>query len=159
MLSFNWSANGLILAVAILAALLVWDRKKLASVFLIILFSALLGWVIVFILKEVVARDRPSHYFSEIIHIVGVELHQGSFPSGHTQLAFCVATVLAKKYSRSWKFVYPWAVIVAYSRVYVGAHFPLDVIVGAFIGYGTAKLVLWIKSREMSFPRKTRETK
>jgi len=145
MFLFTWSANGLILGVIILIALAIWDRKNLLPNFLVILGSAFLGWIIIFLLKEIVARPRPLNMFPEIIHIVGPRLGQGSFPSGHSQLAFGVAAVLSKKYSGSGKFLYPWAVVVAFSRVYVGVHFPLDVIAGALIGYGTAKLVLEIE--------------
>ncbi|HEU5479945.1 MAG TPA: phosphatase PAP2 family protein, partial [Candidatus Tumulicola sp.] len=58
------------------------------------------------------------------------------FPSGHTAVAFAVAAALAPDLPRPVRpFVWLLAVIVGFARVYVGAHFPLDVLGGAALGY------------------------
>ena len=41
-------------------------------------------------------------------------------------------------------FLIPWAALVAYSRIYLGVHYPGDIIMGAFIGLGTAQLVYFL---------------
>jgi undecaprenyl-diphosphatase len=65
-----------------------------------------------------------------------------SFPSAHAFNNFCIAMILAVFYRRwGWLYFIP-AFAVAYSRVYVGAHWPSDVVAGAFLGCGVA--LLWV---------------
>lgn len=67
--------------------------------------------------------------------------HGNSFPSGHASNTFALATVAAIFYRRRGWLAYIPAALVAYSRVYVGSHWPTDVMVSAFIGTGLALLV------------------
>jgi undecaprenyl-diphosphatase len=70
-----------------------------------------------------------------------------SFPSGHSANNFALATVVFLFYRRwGWLCFLP-AAVVAWSRVYVGAHWPLDVVVGAFLGAGTAWVFLGLLER------------
>lgn len=61
-----------------------------------------------------------------------------SFPSTHATNHFALAVFavcsLRKKYKLLWLIALPWAIIIAYSQIYVGVHFPLDVICGAILG-------------------------
>jgi membrane-associated phospholipid phosphatase len=68
--------------------------------------------------------------------------HSHSFPSGHTATAFAGATVLSHLLPRAAPAFYLLAAAIAYSRLYVGVHFPLDVVGGAVIGVATALLLL-----------------
>jgi undecaprenyl-diphosphatase len=84
-----------------------------------------------------VAPDEipPTEQFdSLVVHVVGEELRYLSFPSGHTNTAFAVATLLVFLYGGWFYVMYILAVLVAYSRVYIGVHFPLDTVGGAFLG-------------------------
>jgi undecaprenyl-diphosphatase len=68
--------------------------------------------------------------------------HSHSFPSGHTATAFAGATILSYLVPRAAPAFYVLAAAIAYSRLYVGVHFPLDVVGGALIGVATALLLL-----------------
>jgi undecaprenyl-diphosphatase len=61
-----------------------------------------------------------------------------SFPSGHATVSFACATVLALAVPRLRVPLYVLAALIAYSRVYVGVHYPFDVLAGAVLGVGIA---------------------
>ncbi len=63
-----------------------------------------------------------------------------SFPSSHTSNMFALAAVTMIFFRRWGWLVAPAAVLVAYSRLYTGAHWPLDVLIGAFLGFGVGLL-------------------
>lgn len=93
-------------------------------------------------LKISFERERPFNaYPTEIIKHTGAGSF--SFPSGHTSMAFSTATSLSLLYPK-WYVVIPayaWASTVAYSRMYLGVHYPSDVLAGALIGSGISLLV------------------
>ncbi len=82
-----------------------------------------------------VQRDRPAETLPDVI-LRGQSAARGlSFPSGHAMVIFAIAALVAPYFKGWWK-VLPWALAAAVclSRVYLGAHFPLDVIAGAGLG-------------------------
>ena len=96
------------------------------------------------VIKRLVRRTRPYRVYDELVPRYGeldAELLQRdsySFPSGHATLAFALATSTALSYPR-WYVVAPtlgWAGAVATSRVWLGVHYPSDVLVGAVLGSG-----------------------
>ncbi len=58
-----------------------------------------------------------------------------SFPSTHSAASFAWAGFMANKYARFWPAFYGFALLVAISRVYIGVHYPADVIAGAALGW------------------------
>jgi undecaprenyl-diphosphatase len=84
-------------------------------------------------LKALVDRPRPPLRYAEPKTLVPVP-HDGSFPSGHAATSFAAATMLSFAYPRLAPVLYLLAAGVAFSRVYVGVHYPLDVIGGAVLG-------------------------
>jgi len=127
-----WLAIGLVLA-------LVW-RRALPFAVLVLAIGAADG--IATLLKVAVGENRPSDPTS----LVAIP-HSHSFPSGHAAIAFAAATVLAVLMPPAAPLFFVLALAIGYSRVYVGVHWPLDVVGGAFIGAATALLLLAVARR------------
>ena len=86
--------------------------------------------------KTLVARDRPA------VHRLGPAESSHSFPSGHAATSFACALVLAGAAPRLRAPLYLLAAAIAFSRLYDGDHYPLDVLAGALLGTLTALLLL-----------------
>ena len=84
-------------------------------------------------IKALVDRERPSLRFAEPKPLVHTP-HDHSFPSGHAATSFAAATVLTFAFPRLAPALFVLAGAVAFSRVYVGVHYPLDVLGGAALG-------------------------
>jgi undecaprenyl-diphosphatase len=83
-------------------------------------------------LKEAVGRERP--HLRPLVEVP----HSGSFPSGHAATSFACAGVLAWLSPRLAVPALLLASAIAFSRVYVGVHYPLDVLGGAALGLAVA---------------------
>ncbi len=98
-------------------------------------------------LKYVVNRERPYDKYPQV-HPYFID-PDPSFPSGHTSTAFATATTLSLELKK-WYVVVPvyvWAAGVGYSRLYMGEHYPTDVIGGAIVGTGSAFLSHWLSKK------------
>ena len=101
-------------------------------------------------LKALFDRDRPPLRYAEPKPLVHVP-HDASFPSGHAATSFAAATMLSFAFPRLAPALFVLAAAVAFSRVYVGVHYPLDVIGGAVLGIGVATaLRLLVRVRRRS---------
>ncbi len=105
------------------------------------------------ILKPMFGRIRPSHTMTDSILLLVNKGGKWSFPSNHAANSFLVATILCYFFSRWKRPLFLLAMIVGFSRIYVGVHYPGDVLFGALLGYGVAWgfLSLWVilKMREL----------
>ena len=101
------------------------------------------------LLKPIVARLRPSHEPSldGLVHIVnGYRGGQYGFASSHAANTFGLAMFFILQYRQVWKWIWvllPWAAVVSYTRIYLGVHYPGDVIAGALIGILAAYAGRW----------------
>lgn len=95
------------------------------------------------ILKRHFARPRPF-VTCEGVRQVARSLDEYSFPSGHTLHAVSFAILLGAYYPALAWVAWPFAALVALSRVVLGLHYPSDVLVGGLIGAATARLVLML---------------
>ena len=119
--------------------------RKVAVLCLIALFVT---DIIVISLKYVVVEPRPFLTLPNVNLLMTVS--GNSFPSGHTASSFTAATIIGLKYhlkSKGWKYwlIYPllaFAILVGFSRIYIGVHYPYDVVFGAFIGIVCAIIIL-----------------
>ena len=110
------------------------------SVLLALLFSLLVGNVT---LKPLVARPRPC-WRNPSVNLLIQNPKDYSFPSGHTGSAFAAAVVMFRGLPK--KFGIPilvFACLMGLSRLYVGVHYPSDVLGGVLIGTGIALLTHW----------------
>jgi len=89
-------------------------------------------------LKGIFQIPRPAAAIGlDSILTLGEVKLRNSFPSGHATFSFVTASVLGYRRPLPWKCVlYAFALLVAWSRIYVGAHYPLDVVSGALLGMG-----------------------
>lgn len=107
-----------------------------------------------YLFKEMFERFRPSQNFEikEQLHYVN-DYHGGmyGFVSSHAANMFSIAMLLGlwlkKKIRYSLHFTLIWAALIGYSRVYLGVHYPSDVLCGALLGISIAFLIYKVISK------------
>jgi undecaprenyl-diphosphatase len=127
-------------------ALIIWGGKRgrMAAVALVIAV-ALSDRITCGLIKPLVGRIRPCNVLpaAQCRLLVGRST-AFSFPSAHAANAFAMATVVSWRISRFAPLFFLFAVAVAYSRVYVGVHYPADIIGGAVLGALLGRLAIWV---------------
>ena len=121
-----WLAIALVLAV----------QRRAPALFATVLAADIAAELLADLGKAIVARDRPA------VHRLGPPVSSHSFPSGHASTSFACAVVLAAAAPRLRAPLYLLAAAIAFSRLYNGDHYPLDVVAGALLGTATALLLL-----------------
>ncbi|MEA4966940.1 MAG: phosphatase PAP2 family protein [Bacteroidaceae bacterium] len=157
---FGFLSHNLSFVIAILLAVIFLSIKKFNKHFWILLVLVALSFLLadrisVLCFKDVFQRLRPSHAL-EGVNLVKLSSwnlisdYKGGlygFVSSHAANAFSLATifaVLGKKYKHLPVLIYSWAILVGYSRIYCGVHYPSDVIVGGILGIGIGLLIVML---------------
>lgn len=121
---------------------LILDRQHLQEALAPALAGAMLDIPLYSVLKHKFSRPRPFQ-ISETVSCIIAPPDRFSFPSGHTSVAFVVLITVGSFYS--WLFL-PLALLALWigaSRVYLGVHYPTDVLAGAVLGCLCGFIGLW----------------
>lgn len=96
-----------------------------------------------YLIKKNVRRPRPFRRLNGVQALI-VPPDEFSFPSGHTGAAFLLAVVLTTALPALAPWVFAWATLVGLSRVYLGVHYPGDVLAGLALGVISAEAGIWL---------------
>lgn len=113
--------------------------------------------LVVEVLKVVFMRERPPAVLSDV-HTLSwgflTTATSPSFPSGHASRAFAMATLIAfGTRRRTGVSVFGLAALIGLSRIYLGLHWPSDVVAGAVVGMVLALAIRWIGQRDNIYTR------
>lgn len=143
---------------AFLVGWLVW-KKKWDTLYLLVAIALVVTMADRFtsgFMKPFFERPRPCHdpQIGHLVRTLGYCGGQFGFASSHAANVFGVAAFFWVLFGRQYPLMallFPWALLVSYSRVYLGAHYPADITVGAIVGmlcgWLIALLWLWAKPK------------
>ena len=121
--------GGLAVGALVMALLRGWRGAVAGAV------TAVAAWALAVIAKAWVSRGRPADYVAAVNSRFEHIPKGNGFPSGHTAVAFAVATLVSGSLRGWWRVVpFALAAMVGIARLYFGAHLPLDVLGGAALG-------------------------
>ena len=132
----------------IIISIMLLIRKDTRRAGFLSLISLACSFIIVnLFLKNYVARIRPYDFLNEVELLIERQ-RDFSFPSGHASSSFAVAVILFQCFKkRTGILALVLASMISFSRLYIGVHYPTDVIVGIIIGTIVAILVYRISSK------------
>jgi len=122
--------------VGLWVALIIWGgRRGRIAAALLVVAVALSDQITCSLLKPLIGRVRPCNALpADQVRLLVGRSGAYSFPSAHASNSFAMATVVCWRFPRVAPVAFTVAGLVAYSRVYVGVHYPLDVLAGALLG-------------------------
>ncbi len=132
-------------ALIILAIILFWrgSLRMKTVIILVIACVAIVDPVSHYVMKPLFGRIRPCYELSDIRLLVGCG-GRFSFPSNHAANAFAIAGVVVYFYRKYAALLITSAILISLSRIYLGRHYPSDVLGGAAFGVLTAWLVIYL---------------
>lgn len=156
-----WWLSSIVLMIPVFAFILYYAYKK-GGIRLALTIAGGLGLCILIsdrvsveLFKEVFQRYRPTHNadIGDLVHTVikpsGEEYRGGlfSFVSSHATNAMSLAMfsfLHLRRFNKKWSLLFLWVIIVSYTRIYLGVHYPGDLVCGAILGAIVGGLVYWI---------------
>lgn len=149
----NMGENGAIWAL-ITVAMIICPKTRKIGIIAGISF-ALSAAVTLLLAKEFIERPRPFTVLAELVPL-GERKTSFSFPSGHTVTAFAVAfVVLRSSFKKIGWSIFALAVLMGFSRLYVGAHYPTDVLGGIVLAF-VGSYIAWEWAKRLKFLQKMR---
>ncbi len=132
--------------VALAPALARWAQRPLLATTLATAGAVWSADLVATLLKAVFERPRPFEALAAADPLLGATVG-ASMPSGHAATAFAGAVVLSVLLRRAAPALFVLAAAIAFSRIYVGVHYPLDVLAGAALGaaFGGAVALLVLR--------------
>jgi undecaprenyl-diphosphatase len=133
--------------VLILVLLAVYGGSKGRTVAITVAFAvAASDQVSSGLIKHLVMRTRPCFELDGVRQLIE-QSRSWSFPSSHAANVSAAAWILSRSYSRWTPAFWIFAGAVAFSRIYVGVHYPLDAAAGWLVGIGCGVAALWVRSQ------------
>lgn len=123
--------------------------------------SIVTSQAITWLMKLTVGRDRP--FVNDTTFKSVIIAKNKSFPSGHASESFSMATAMTIAFPKWYVAVpaYTWACVISYSRMYLGVHYPTDILAGAIVGSGSAWLMYkvnkWLHTSKSEKSKKKKE--
>lgn len=151
-----------ILAFVAAIFILIWDEEDVFRKIAASSAAVFTAFAVARLFKHLLYRPRPYVHYRELIEtgryklnaLFELLMNESSFPSGHTAAVFALAAVLVCMYGRRFAGFYLLAAFIGFTRIYVGVHFPSDVLAGAVIGILTGCLSWrFLKGRSLGVPK------
>ncbi len=136
---FWWAVAGLFMLLGNAGIQVLPFQTKLLQAML----GALVAYLLCVLMKRVFKRRRPFQFLEDCPALISCTIND-SFPSAHAAswFAFSTATVLLQMPGAMAFGI--WAMLVSFSRFFLGVHFPSDLVAGAFVGMLSGLSVLWL---------------
>ncbi|OIP75756.1 MAG: hypothetical protein AUK06_01330 [Parcubacteria group bacterium CG2_30_36_18] len=159
-LGINWITEGGLLWLLICFFILIFCKKEKKRKIILILITLLINsWLVNVPLKLFLFRTRPNEAI-EGVKILGKIWSNNSFPSGHIAASVAALLILAYLFRiRQRWFIFSSITFILFSgfaRVYVGMHYPTDVLGGIIVGLVSSAVIIWL-DKQVKFPEEKNE--